>query len=102
MQVLLQRNETASLLKAALPIYTFKHATNHQFFTKRKAGNEDDDLYNNGPTDANSDVEIHNNDANNQEPYKPQNPDVCGDACWLLTTTKNGCFDVRTKNPSLW
>ncbi|EFP85411.2 uncharacterized protein PGTG_11767 [Puccinia graminis f. sp. tritici CRL 75-36-700-3] len=88
--------ETASLLKAALPIYTFKHAANHQFFTKRKAGNEDDDLYNNGPTDANGDVEMNNNDANDQEPHKPQNPDVCGDACWLLTTTKNGCFHIRS------
>ncbi|PLW07812.1 hypothetical protein PCANC_21051 [Puccinia coronata f. sp. avenae] len=83
--------QTASLLKAALPIYNLKHTTNSDIMPKIL--NEEDDLYNNIPKDSSGDVEMLYKDL--AEDVKPQTAENCAEACWLLTTTKSGSFHIR-------
>ncbi|OAV95953.1 hypothetical protein PTTG_04786 [Puccinia triticina 1-1 BBBD Race 1] len=84
---------TASLLKASLPIYSLKHSTNRQSFSKKTTVNEEHDLYNNPPQDSNGDVEMQ--DKSSAVEIDSSTLEDSPETCWLLTTTKNGSFHIR-------
>jgi len=88
-----QEISTASLLKAAFPVYSLRNETSSHPAPKSKTLNEEDDLYNNAAQDSNGDVEMHHKDS--IEDLQRQTTDNCAEACWLLTTTKSGSFHIR-------
>lgn len=88
--------QNACFLKVNLPVYNFKQTLRNQCVTKKDNMNDvEHHLYGEDPqNNVNGDVEM-------KDPHSPEEVPTttlhdCTEACWLICTTKDGSFHIRS------